>query len=288
MKWIEGLFKMERSGDSGVLVTILGSAGSAPRKSGSKMLVTSDNTYDTIGGGHLEYLLTEKARNLLLHQHVQPILEHIPLGPKLGQCCGGSVTALLEPLGSKRLHLAIFGAGHVGKALIHALSPLECLITWIDNRAELFTGNIPDNVEILVSDEPESEAQHLSQDSYCLVVTHNHQLDYAITEAVLKQNNSAWLGVIGSETKARRFRLRLENKGIFSKEQINHLRCPVGLEQVGGRKPAEIAIAIGAEILASHNGARNKNKQKREGISWQELKPLLKGAKKPADSEIAG
>ena len=286
MKWTEALFKLEKSGASGVLVTILGSAGSAPRKPGSKMLVTPDNTYDTIGGGHLEFLLTEKARKLLLSQHTEPILENIPLGPKLGQCCGGSVSVLLEPLGSNRLHIVIFGAGHVGKALVHVLSPLDCRITWIDNRANLLEGETPDNVQILVSDEPETEVQQLPQHSYCLVVTHNHQLDYAITEAILKQNNSAWLGVIGSETKARRFRLRLERKGVFSAQQIDHMNCPVGLEQVGGRKPAEIAIAIGAEILAIHNGGRNANKRKREGIPWQELKPLLGSAKNPAD--IAG
>ncbi|WP_067520134.1 xanthine dehydrogenase accessory protein XdhC [Endozoicomonas ascidiicola] len=275
MSWIDALSALRKSGQSGVLITILGSAGSAPRKSGSKMLVTADQAFDTIGGGHLEFLLVQKAREMLIADDKEPVLDHFPLGPKLGQCCGGSVNVLLEPIAGSPLHIALFGAGHVGKAVVHVLSPLNCRITWIDNRAELFPESLPSNVTAVVCDEPELAVEQLPAGVYALVVTHNHQLDYGITEAVLKKNDSAWLGVIGSKTKARRFRQRLAHRDIFTEEQVQHMRSPVGLEQVGGRTPPEIAIAIAGEILAMVNGSRSQQVQKRQGIPWQELKSLL-------------
>ncbi|WP_422489348.1 xanthine dehydrogenase accessory protein XdhC [Endozoicomonas sp. ALE010] len=273
--WIDALARLQQTGESGVLVTILGSAGSAPRKSGSKMVVTADQCFDTIGGGQLEFLLIQKARELLLNHHSEPLLEHFPLGPKLGQCCGGSVSALLEPITTCGFRIALFGAGHVGHALVNVLAPLDCQITWIDSREALFPEQLPGNVRVCISDQPELEVENLPDNTFVLVVTHNHQLDFAIAEATLKHEQSRWLGVIGSETKAKRFRQRLEHKGSFSPAQIEHLRCPVGLENVGGRKPAEIAIAIAAEIVSIQNGNRGENHKKREGIPWQGLKKLL-------------
>lgn len=273
--WIDALGNLQQTGQAGVLVTILGSAGSAPRKSGSKMVVTADQSFDTIGGGQLEFLLIQKARELLLNNHSEPVLEHFPLGPKLGQCCGGSVSVLLEPIAACGFRIALFGAGHVGHALVNVLAPLDCQITWIDSRSELFPEEVPANVQICASEQPELEVKNLPENTFVLVVTHNHQLDCAITEATLKKGQSRWLGVIGSETKAKRFRQRLEHRGTFSQSQIDHLRCPVGLESVGGRKPAEIAIAIAAEILAVQNGVRGKKSRKREGVSWKNLKTSL-------------
>ncbi|WP_062264221.1 xanthine dehydrogenase accessory protein XdhC [Endozoicomonas arenosclerae] len=274
MEWIDALSDLKLSGLPGVLVTTLGSAGSAPRKSGSKMLVTEESSFDTVGGGHLEYLLIERARELLTSGHSEPVMEHFPLGPRLGQCCGGSVSVMLEPIAGCNFHIAIFGAGHVGKALIHVLSPLNCNITWMDNRAELFPQSLPVNVSKVICEQPEEEVAALPENTFVLVVTHNHQLDFAIAEETLKRKDSQWLGVIGSETKAKRFRQRLEHKS-FDQGLIDHMKCPVGLEMVGGRQPAEIAIAIAGEILAVRNGARNSLTRKREGIPWQELKTLL-------------
>ncbi|KEQ16781.1 xanthine dehydrogenase accessory protein XdhC [Endozoicomonas numazuensis] len=274
MEWIDALSELKHSGRSGVLVTILGSAGSAPRKSGSKMLVTKEHSFDTVGGGHLEFLLINKARELMSSGQTEPVMEHFPLGPKLGQCCGGSVSVILEPIAGCRFNIAVFGAGHIGKAMIHVLSPLDCQIIWIDNRPELFPQTLPINVNRVISEKPEEEVALLPEETFVLVVTHNHQLDYAIAEQTLKRSDNPWLGVIGSETKANRFRQRLEHKG-FKQNQIEHMRCPVGLSNVGGRQPAEIAIAIAGEILSVKNGARNSLSGKREGIPWQALKTLL-------------
>ncbi|WP_422139562.1 xanthine dehydrogenase accessory protein XdhC [Endozoicomonas sp. ALC020] len=274
MEWIDALSKLKRSGLPGVLVTILGSAGSAPRKSGSKMLVTEEKSFDTVGGGHLEFLLIERARELMASDQQEPVMEHFPLGPRLGQCCGGSVSVMLEPIAGCHFHIALFGAGHIGKALIHVLTPLNCRITWIDNRAELFPRNTPENVTCILSEQPDEEVADLPENAFILVVTHNHQLDYAIAEQALKRSDTGWLGVIGSETKASRFRKRLEHKG-FNPKRIEQMRCPVGLNEVGGREPAEIAIAIAAEILAVRNGSRDSLVRKREGIPWQTLKALI-------------
>ena len=117
--------------------------------------------------------------------------------------------------------------------------------------------------------------ENLPDKTFVLVVTHNHQLDFAITEATLKYDKSRWLGVIGSETKAKRFRQRLEHRGCFSQAEIDHMHCPVGLESVGGRKPAEIAIAIAAEILAIQNGNRGERNKKHEGVSWKDIKNTI-------------
>lgn len=274
MEWIDALSELKRSGQPGVLVTILGSAGSAPRKSGSKMLVTDEKSFDTVGGGHLEFLLIERARELIASDQQAPVMEHFPLGPRLGQCCGGSVSVMLEPIAGCNFHIALFGAGHIGKALIHVLSPLNCRITWIDNRAELFPRTLPENVTCILSEQPNEEVAALPENAFVLVVTHNHQLDYAIAEQTLKRSDIGWLGVIGSETKARRFRQRLEHKG-FNPARIEHMRCPVGLNAVGGREPAEIAIAIAGEILALKNGSRGSLARKREGVPWQALKRLI-------------
>ncbi|MCW7553468.1 xanthine dehydrogenase accessory protein XdhC [Endozoicomonas gorgoniicola] len=285
--WIDAVSEQQRKGEASILVTILGTAGSAPRKTGSKMLVTTEQSFDTIGGGHLEYLVIQKARELLANGSREPLLEHFPLGPKLGQCCGGSVSVLLEPLSGCDFHIALFGAGHIGKSLIDVLAPLDCQITWIDNRPELFPEKVPDNVTLCVSEQPEQEVEDLPDDVYSLVVTHNHQLDYSIVEATLKHNKSHWLGVIGSETKARRFQQRLGYRGLFTDEQIQHMSCPVGIDAVGGRKPAEIAIAIAGEILSVRNGSRSTQKRKREGIPWQNLKSLLTIAETEAEVERA-
>lgn len=126
----------------------------------------------------------------------------------------------------------------------------------------------------ILSEQPDEEVADLPENTFVLVVTHNHQLDYAIAEQTLKRSDIGWLGVIGSETKAQRFRQRLEHKG-FTTNQIEHMRCPVGLNEVGGREPAEIAIAIAGEILALKNGSRDSLSQKREGIPWQALRTLL-------------
>lgn len=248
LNWIDAAAAMQQQGEAYVLVTVLNVKGSAPRDAGTKMLVTAEHCFDTIGGGQLEFVAINKARSLLLDNRNCQLLEEFPLGPKLGQCCGGRVTLLLECFAASAVQIALFGAGHVGRALVTILAQLPVQIRWIDSRAHEFPETIPAGVKAIVSADPEAEIATLNPGAYVIVMTHDHPLDYAIAEAALKRNDTAYVGVIGSETKARRFRMRLAYWGIAA-PVIEHLRCPIGLAAVPGKHPMEVAVSVAAEII---------------------------------------
>lgn len=126
MNWISALAELQRSGEPCVLVTIIEERGSTPRNAGSKMVVSAERLYDTIGGGHLEYRAQAIAREMLAARTQDTRLERFSLGASLGQCCGGATVLLFEPMGQPQAHIAVFGAGHVGRALVPLLASLPC------------------------------------------------------------------------------------------------------------------------------------------------------------------
>jgi xanthine dehydrogenase accessory factor len=134
--WLDALAAAERDNQPAVLVTVLAAKGSTPREAGAKMVVSAEGLAGTIGGGNLEYQCEATARRLLESGADGPSSKDFPLGPALGQCCGGHVSVLFEVLRPPALHVGLFGAGHVGKALIKLLADLPCQITWIDSRPE--------------------------------------------------------------------------------------------------------------------------------------------------------
>ncbi len=342
--WLEALRSAVSTGEQSVLVTILAVKGSAPREPGTKMLVQSTVCTGTIGGGHLEAKIIQKAREILVLGTPNYERLRVPLGASLGQCCGGHVELILEiisvsnaawvsdlyqlikqdlpcvlttslqirhastaasdsqnaklstkavittstephlaasteankidirfaqsmlkagassnpvikeqvlyePLNKKLFRLYVFGAGHVGKAVIQALQPLPCDIVWIDNRAEMFA-NFPEfkNVRIELTDDPLALVSKIIPNSFVVVMTHNHQLDFSITEHVLTQTAASYVGLIGSDTKSRRFKQRLQAKGA-STAVINKLTCPIGIDGVTGKHPAQIALSLSAQLL---------------------------------------
>lgn len=250
--WTEAASDFRNRGEAFVLVTLLEVKGSAPRDIGTKMLVSINELVGTIGGGHLEHSVIAKARELLTikgdHQHI----EQYPLGPRLGQCCGGRVTVLFECFNQAAAQVVLFGAGHVGRALISILSQLPIKVTWVDSRADEFPTEIPAGVNQLISDEPEQEVKNFNPGAFYIVMTHLHPLDYAITETVLKRNDAAFLGVIGSQTKAKRFQMRLQHRG-FTQEAVNFMQCPVGLNAVPGKHPMEVAVSVAAQVIAAYH-----------------------------------
>ena len=149
-------------------------------------------------------------------------------------------------------HLVIFGAGHVAKALVPILAQLPLQIKWIDSRQAEFdsvdTSVLNANVERIVSDDPCGEIAFLDPNSWVIVLTHNHQLDYAIVENCLKLNLVHYLGMIGSTTKAKRFVTRLKHRG-FSESQVASLISPIGEALVPGKRPIEVAVSISAQII---------------------------------------
>ncbi|MBV7572003.1 xanthine dehydrogenase accessory protein XdhC [Pseudomonas sp. PDM32] len=250
--WIDALADLQNRGEPCVLVTIIEELGSTPRNAGSKMVISANQAFDTIGGGHLEYKAMKIAREMLASGKQDTHLERFSLGASLGQCCGGATVLLFEPMGQVQAQIAVFGAGHVGRALVPLLASLPCRVRWIDSREEEFPEQIPHGVRKIVSEEPVDEVDDLPAGSYCIVMTHNHQLDLELTAAILKRNDFAYFGLIGSKTKRVKFEHRLRDRG-FDNSVVQRMRCPMGIGEVKGKLPVEIAISIAGEIIATYN-----------------------------------
>ena len=284
MNWYQAVAHCEQQGEPYVLVTVLGVTGSVPREPASKMVITGENSFDTIGGGHLEYRVSQQARQRLVRCDYGPELAHFPLGATLGQCCGGSVSVLLEAHPGCQQQLVLFGAGHVAKALVQILGSLPWRITWVDERKEQFPREIPANVHPHITDDPVGDAPDLCRGRHVLILTHNHQLDFDLCRTLLSQGDCASIGLIGSDTKARRFRQRLSHRG-FDDTSIASIRCPVGLSRVPGKRPMEVAVSICAELLEMVNTPARPS---RRGIEWKQLRHLIEQPEEelaPHDSE---
>jgi len=271
--WIDAIKKLSDNGDAYVLVTVLGVRGSSPRDSGSKMVVSLETTFDTIGGGHLEHQATKIAQQLLVDEVSGQHIEHFPLGPKLGQCCGGAISVLFETFAPEHINIMLFGAGHVAHDIVPMLAGLPVRVTWVDERAALFPAAKYSNIKQLVSDAPADEVKDMPANSYYLVLTHNHQRDFEIASAILKRQDFSYLGLIGSETKWQRFQQRFAHRD-FTQEQIQNIHCPVGLSAVAGKLPMEVAVSIVGEIISIYQ-AEKTPKSNKQGIQWSELKALL-------------
>jgi xanthine dehydrogenase accessory factor len=272
MSWISALAELQQRGDACVLVTIIEERGSTPRNSGSKMVVSDDRIYETIGGGHLEFKAMEIAREMLRSRSQNTRLERFSLGASLGQCCGGATVLLFEPMGQPQAHIALFGAGHVGRALAPLLASLPCKVRWIDSRENEFPASIPTGVEKVINDDVVDEVERMPAGSYFIVMTHNHQLDLELTAAILKRNDFAYYGLIGSKTKRVKFEHRLRDRG-FAPETVQRMRCPMGIAEVKGKLPAEIAISIAGEIIATYNATFG---QKEEGQDVKKRETVAK------------
>lgn len=323
-EWISELADLSAAGEPAVLVTVAGIRGSAPREIGAKMIVTATETIGTIGGGQLEYQSTRIAVDML--EDEQLALRSFPLGSSMGQCCGGVVEILFEPvqrgmpawlrdlvalhgqreaaviatrisrsaprkfvvtadnvygaadeqangrmLASARavlaagtearrdvqefyepiiapdLNIAVFGAGHVGTAVVDALSVLDCNIRWVDSRRNIFR-QVPTNVRAVEAEEPALEVAAMPPDSFYLVMTHSHALDFDICDRILRRGDARYCGLIGSVSKRRRFEKRYRQQGMPD-ALLSGLVCPIGVEGISGKKPREIAVAVAAEVL---------------------------------------
>ena len=160
----------------------------------------------------------------------------------------GEQDVLFEPVVSSDLNIAIFGAGHVGAATVNTLSSLDGNIRWIDSRRNIFPGHLPRNVQIIESDRPELEVAAMPAGACYLVMTHSHPLDMDIIQQILKRDDFSYCGLIGSRSKRHRFEKRLLKLGM-AQYRIDKLTCPIGIDGIDGKKPAEIAIAVAAELL---------------------------------------
>ncbi|MEO0574104.1 MAG: xanthine dehydrogenase accessory protein XdhC [Pseudomonadota bacterium] len=291
-----------------VAVTVASLRGSAPREAGSKMLITADRLFGSVGGGYLEHECMRIARDLIATGERRH-LRRFALGSQCGQCCGGAVQVLFtrldhadsdwlraviarqqanlfsavstpldatqpavtwapvdapfvatltdaasqrelrECVGPAPLHITIFGAGHVGKAIADVLRPMDAESIAVDNRQAQLQHDWPHNCAPLYVADPVSFVAHGRPQQHYLVMTHDHDLDYRLCCALMTRSDAAFVGLIGSHTKYRRFHKRWQRDG-YSTDQINSITCPIGTPDIDGKHPGEIAIATVADILA--------------------------------------
>lgn len=273
MSWQKAVNTCHEQGDGFVLITVVGAAGSTPREGGSKMVVSKEDTFDTIGGGQMEFMATQKAREYLIAGVALQKLEHIPLASKAEQCCGGSMTLMFEVYPAAGMHLVIFGAGHVAKAVVTILQDCDARIDWVDSRSDQFPETLPANVHTHMLETPEEFVEHSSENTKVLILTHDHALDYRLLAALLDDTDANYIGLIGSDTKAKRFRTRLQHDG-FTEAHFERYQCPVGMDGVQGKRPMEVAVSISAKILSLAPSAEQASHR---GVSWKEIKQALNG-----------
>jgi len=248
MNWLDTAARLSRENTGFVLVTVLETQGSAPRDAAAKMVVAADATYDSIGGGRLEFEAAAMARQLLADGRAAVQTRAFTLGNDLAQCCGGRITLLLECFPACAFHIALFGAGHVGRALAVILSELPCRVRWHDSRAEIFPPTVAPNIETVAMKNPFEAVENCPPAAFYLVMTHSHDLDFELCEAMLNRADARYCGLIGSRSKAASFRGRLRKKG-FAADELSRLTCPIGRASIRGKTPMEVAISITAELL---------------------------------------
>jgi xanthine dehydrogenase accessory factor len=251
------------TGTPAIHVEIAAVRGSSPRDPGAWMLVTATDCAGTIGGGQLEYIALDRARQMLRHGLPAERMD-VPLGPEIGQCCGGHVTLALAPLTPARAaellarldaehaarpHVLIFGAGHVGRALAAAMALLPVRGVLIDQRpTELALA--PPGTEARLAALPEAEVQAAPPGSAFVVLTHDHALDFLVADAALARGDASYIGLIGSASKRARFRAWRTREGAARRTALAGLTCPIGGPS-GDKRPAVIAALTAAEIVAA-------------------------------------
>ena len=246
------------AGRAAVVVQVLATRGSVPRAAGTRMLVAADAVLGTIGGGHLELQAMADARSLL-HCGQRSFDRHVALGPSLGQCCGGALdlrhmlladddpAAWLLP--APRFTLQLYGAGHVGRAIVRVLAGVPCNVQWVDEREGEFPNEpLPPHIKQVCVEPVEAEVATAPPACFYLVLTHSHALDLAITQAILARGDFGFFGLIGSRTKRAKFEARLRERGVDA-ALLARMVCPMGLPGVAGKEPGVIAVAAVAQLL---------------------------------------
>jgi len=315
------------------LVEVAGTKGSTPREKGAFMLVSKEAIFGTIGGGQLEYMAIDKARQMLASSPSplwggsddavvrgggpssaappprfadaasrRPLTDpphkgegeearievdeicatlDIPLGPEIGQCCGGRVEVLIRLIDrtiEQRLiaeaeseeahlpHVYVFGGGHVGQALAASLALLPVHAVIIETRAEALEG-MPETVETRLTPMPEAEIRKAPSGSAFAILTHDHALDFLIVTEALKRDDAAYVGMIGSKTKKATFRSWFLKSAEGTADEFARLVSPIGGDAVKDKRPPVIAALAAAEIMTAlvvHTAPLNTDHQVRQ------------------------
>ena len=244
-------------------VTVRHTQGSVPRDVDTWMAVFAADQMGTIGGGRVELEAVHEARRRLSGGSGEPT-QRYALGPSLGQCCGGVMVLQFEPVAAAQVAtlrarltralvpVALFGGGHVGRALVQVLGQLPFSVTWIDSRDEIFPAGLPHNVVAEHSDPVHQAVATLPAASHVLIMSFSHAEDLdVVAQCLLRQRHQADLGhigLIGSKTKWATFRHRLAERG-FLLAELDLVRCPIGISGIAGKEPEVIAIGVAASLL---------------------------------------
>lgn len=253
----EQLTALEREGTAFVLVVLAESLGSAPSQGGAKMLVTAAGLHTgTVGGGKVEAKAIAVAQEMLADAAGTPRLVNWALKTDVGMTCGGSVKLYFEPhdgsgAGAK-WPIWIFGAGHVVQALMPVLAPLDCQLTIVDPRRE-WLDRLPRarNVRYVEAAEPADLVPTIPDHAFVLCLTKGHASDRPVLQRALAERQFPFVGVIGSEAKAKVLQQELIAAGLPMK-RAKEFHCPVGLP-FGNNDPREIALSIAAQLLTERD-----------------------------------
>ena len=261
--------------DGIVLVRIEVAEGSTPREAGACMAVSPNAIAGTIGGGQLEFHCIDIARHMLSEGAEDQLLD-IPLGPQMGQCCGGRVRVSLryacaadialfnareKAEAAARPPVLIFGAGHTGRALAQALAPLPVSVSLIDDRDDVMSG-LPAAVTCIRMADPVDAIGNAPAKTAFVVLSHSHALDYRLAEAALARGDASYIGMIGSATKRARFESGFLRAG-GRREALARLTCPIGGSDVDDKRPEVIAALTAAELVRCLLGRRTPAKGRR-------------------------
>jgi len=254
---------------SAILVEIREAKGSTPREAGTFMLVAQAAIWGTIGGGQFEYMAIDNARAML--GGGGETMMDIPLGPEIGQCCGGRTELSFTPVTSKvverlerklrdeedeRPAIFLFGSGHVGQALAKAMSPLPFAVTVIETRAEALE-DLPDDATKYLTAMPEAFVKAIPAGGAAIILTHDHALDFLIAREALARHDLTYVGMIGSLTKRATFSHWLKREG-GNDAMLSRLVLPIGGDAVKDKRPAVIAALVAAELLETYAAAEQQ------------------------------
>ena len=248
--YFEALNELIASNAPFVAVTVVDTAGSTPQDRGSKMLVTAEGRhFGTVGGGKIETRAIEEAQSLLSDRDAPKTRFHQwSLEKDIGMTCGGIVRVYFEAFNVMRWNIVVFGAGHVAQALVPLLLTMDCRVTCIDTRAE-WLAQLPESPKLrrVRSDNPAGEVANIPDGSFVVLMTMGHSTDSPILVEILRTRHFPYLGVIGSNSKAKRLRQDIAAAGLPEEAQ-RAFHCPIGLP-IGSDAPQEIAISVAAQLL---------------------------------------
>ena len=231
--WLDTLAALRTDGKACALVVpVRGDAA------GGRLIVTAQEAHGTLGSAVHDAASMTLARTLLEGEG----------DPGLATVGPSGLEVFIDVLRPPDFSVVLFGAGHVGRAVVRTFADIDCRLTWVDARDDAFPEFIPDNVQVAITDTPEGEVAAAPPGAFFLVMTHSHPLDEALSACILRRGDFAYFGLIGSVSKRRQFEKRLEARGV-TRDQLATMTCPIGIEGITGKEPEVIAIAVAAEML---------------------------------------